>query len=129
MVSDPSIFRSARDFAAWIGLVPRQARLGGNLQTRQRQSSIPAYRRRRSGDVPLETLAKRPLALSAPSPQAGDRRGGSVGQQDPPRGLDRHAVRRRLAAGRAAIFFPTHHSGAGGDQPHTFFASPAEGSQ
>jgi transposase len=29
MVPDPSIFRSARDFAAWIGLVPRQSSTGG----------------------------------------------------------------------------------------------------
>jgi transposase len=29
-VPDPSIFRSARDFAAWIGLVPRQNSTGGN---------------------------------------------------------------------------------------------------
>lgn len=29
VVPDPSIFRSARDFAAWIGLVPRQSSTGG----------------------------------------------------------------------------------------------------
>jgi transposase len=29
MVPDPLIFRSARDFAAWIGLVPRQSSTGG----------------------------------------------------------------------------------------------------
>lgn len=29
LVSDPSIFRSGRDFAAWIGLVPRQNSTGG----------------------------------------------------------------------------------------------------
>lgn len=29
MVPDPSIFRSGRDFAAWIGLVPRQSSTGG----------------------------------------------------------------------------------------------------
>src|SRR5262249_47575047 len=28
-VSDPSVFRSGRDFAAWIGLVPRQDSTGG----------------------------------------------------------------------------------------------------
>lgn len=28
-VADPSIFRSGRDLAAWIGLVPRQASSGG----------------------------------------------------------------------------------------------------
>jgi transposase len=32
MVPDPSIFRSARDFAAWIGLVPRQSSTGGKLR-------------------------------------------------------------------------------------------------
>jgi transposase len=28
-VADPSVFRSGRDFAAWIGLVPRQDSTGG----------------------------------------------------------------------------------------------------
>src|ERR1700731_21143 len=28
-VADPSVFRSGRDFAAWIGLVPRQNSTGG----------------------------------------------------------------------------------------------------
>ena len=28
-VSDPTVFRSGRDFAAWIGLVPRQDSTGG----------------------------------------------------------------------------------------------------
>jgi len=28
-VSDPNVFRSGRDFAAWIGLVPRQDSTGG----------------------------------------------------------------------------------------------------
>jgi transposase len=27
--SDPMVFRSSRDFAAWIGLVPRQDSTGG----------------------------------------------------------------------------------------------------
>ena len=29
MVPDPTVFRSGRDFAAWIGLVPRQNSSGG----------------------------------------------------------------------------------------------------
>jgi transposase len=32
MVPDPSIFRSGRDFAAWIGLVPRQNSTGGKTR-------------------------------------------------------------------------------------------------
>jgi transposase len=28
-VADPTVFRSGRDFAAWIGLVPRQDSKGG----------------------------------------------------------------------------------------------------
>jgi transposase len=32
MVPDPSIFRSARDFAAWIGLAPRQNSTGGKAR-------------------------------------------------------------------------------------------------
>jgi transposase len=30
-VPDPKIFRSGRDFAAWIGIVPRQDSTGGKL--------------------------------------------------------------------------------------------------
>lgn len=32
LVPDPSIFRSGRDFAAWIGLVPRQSSTGGKAR-------------------------------------------------------------------------------------------------
>jgi transposase len=37
MVVDPTVFRSGRDFAAWIGLVPRQESSAG----KQRLGSIP----------------------------------------------------------------------------------------
>jgi Transposase IS116/IS110/IS902 family len=34
--ADPTVFRSGRDFAAWIGLVPRQDSTGGKQKLRGR---------------------------------------------------------------------------------------------
>jgi transposase len=38
-VADPKIFRSGRDFSAWIGLVPKQHSSGGQGQVRQYQQT------------------------------------------------------------------------------------------
>ena len=40
-VADPTIFRSGRDFAAWIGLVPRQDRLGASGSSADLQAGRP----------------------------------------------------------------------------------------
>jgi len=51
-VADPTVFRSGRDFAAWIGLVPRQESSGGkhklgiNLQARRPLFASHSRRRR-----------------------------------------------------------------------------------
>ena len=48
-VADPNVFRSGREFAAWLGLVPRQNSTGGkprtgrHHQTRQSLSAPPAH--------------------------------------------------------------------------------------
>jgi transposase len=39
-VTDPNIFRSGRDFAAWIGLVPRQDSTGGSGRSRNKAIAI-----------------------------------------------------------------------------------------
>ena len=108
-VPDPSVFRSGRDFAAWIGLVPRQnstggkARLGGISKRGNGDSPAPARRRRHGGNVPLESPTERSLALQPSRPQAGDGRGGGARKQDRSYGLGRHAARRELAAGYGVI--------------------------
>lgn len=64
---DPSIFRSGRDFAAWVWLVPRQNSTG-HLQARQWHSPALARRRCRGCNLPLENPGERSLALPAPRP-------------------------------------------------------------
>jgi transposase len=46
--ADPTVFRSGRDFAAWIGLVPRQDSTGGKLLAAARIRSFPAQGERRA---------------------------------------------------------------------------------
>jgi transposase len=46
-VADPGVFRSGREFAAWLGLVPRQNSTGGKI--RLGGIPIPPGRCRRSG--------------------------------------------------------------------------------
>lgn len=62
-IGDASVFKSGREFAAWLGLVPRQTGTGGKI----RQLGIS-----KRGDVYLRTLlmhgARAILARSTPSP-------------------------------------------------------------
>jgi transposase len=64
-IGDASVFKSGREFAAWLGLVPRQTGTGGKI----RQLGIS-----KRGDVYLRTLlmhgARAILARSTPSPWA-----------------------------------------------------------
>jgi transposase len=41
-VTDPKVFRSGRDFAAWIGLVPRQDSTGGKQKLGRYRSKVTA---------------------------------------------------------------------------------------
>ncbi len=57
-ITDPSVFRSGRELAAWVGLVPRQTSTGGKQRLgRISQGGRPlppmaAGRRRHDGDTP-----------------------------------------------------------------------------
>ena len=60
-VSDPSVFKSGRELAAWIGLVPRQnstsrqAPPGADIQTGGSVPALASRCRRHVGDPPCET--------------------------------------------------------------------------
>jgi transposase len=72
IVTDPKAFRSGRDFAAWIGLVPRQDATGGKQKlgrTRRPAASSSAPRK--------VSLAHRPAGT-----QTIEGRGGGTRQQD-----------------------------------------------
>jgi transposase len=72
-VTDPSDFKSGRDFAAWIGLVPRQhstggkERLGGHLQAGRSLSPTVARHRCNSGcSIRPAAAAKASLGHESP---------------------------------------------------------------
>src|SRR3954454_13058477 len=46
-VPDPTVFRSGREFAAWLGLVPRQNSTGGKTRLGRTSRQGNAYIRRR----------------------------------------------------------------------------------
>ena len=92
-MTDPKAFRTGREFAAWIGLVPRQNSTGGkdrlgSISRAGRSLSAAAIRprchidcqdrTRAAGEVPLADAASRPAAVQGCC--------GRVGQQD---GADR----------------------------------------
>ena len=92
-VPDPKIFRSGRDFAAWIGLVPREDSTGGKQKLGPISKQGDRYLRRilvvgacsvlrsapEAGEISLAHAASRPPALQG--------RGGSARQQDGAHGL------------------------------------------
>src|SRR5262245_33272392 len=91
-VTDPTIFRSGRDFAAWIGLVPRQDSTGGKQKLGPISKQGDRYFRRR-GD---RCVAARPgefrevsLAHATPGAATLQGRGGGARQQDGAHGLGR----------------------------------------
>ena len=91
-VPDPSAFRSGREFAAWLGLVPRQNSTGGKTAAGADQPAgrrlhpPPARHRRAVGAVLLQGGAGEPLD-PGPAGQATAHGGrGRPGQQD---GADR----------------------------------------
>ena len=93
-VADPTIFRSGRDFAAWIGLVPRQDSNRGQAEARtdlQAGRSLLAAHSRRRSDF---RVAARPgeswevsLAHATPGAATFQGRGGGARQQDGAHGL------------------------------------------
>jgi transposase len=89
-VTDPSHFRSGREFSAWLGLTPRQKlsggkdRLGRVSQDGQRLFTF-SHCRRSHGDDPLcprEGSGQRPMDQRAAGEEAGPSRLGRGGQQD-----------------------------------------------
>ena len=60
-VSDPKVFRSGRDFAAWIGLVPRQDSTGGKQKLGPISKQGDRYLRR----ILTQLLARRPFKVVA----------------------------------------------------------------
>ncbi len=97
---DPNAFKSGRNLAAWIGLVPKQnssggkARLGGITKAGQ-PLPAPTAGRRRTGRHPLRraTRDQAAVARAADSPTNDEDRGRGVGQQDRPDDLGDHDQR------------------------------------
>ena len=93
-VADPSVFRSGRDFAAWIGLVPRQDSTGGKQKLgpiSKQGDQISETHSRRWGACCVATCQAEPreVPLDNPAPGAAPvqgRRGGAR-QQDGARRL------------------------------------------
>ena len=87
-VTDPKVFRSGRDFAAWIGIVPRQDSTGGKQKLGPISKQGDHYLRRilvvgahavlkraaAAGEVSLANTASRPQTVQG--------RGGGTCQQD-----------------------------------------------
>ena len=110
-VCDPSLFRSGREFAAFLGLVPRQNSSGGkgqarpHLQNGRRLSAQAAGGGRNLGGAPRQkrrsscrTLG--PVVAGAASHSRGHR---GHGQQDCPHRLGRARARRRLSSPRLGV--------------------------
>ncbi len=72
-VADPTIFRSGRDFAAWIGLVPRQDSTGGKQKlgpiSKQGDRYCGASRRRGDRCVAARPAESREVSLAHGSVQ------------------------------------------------------------
>ena len=87
-VAEPGVFRSGREFAAWLGLVPRQNSTGGKTtprrdqQTRRQLSQSPAGQRRTRGAAALEGGQDRSLVDSLAWPQTAPGRRRGPGEQD-----------------------------------------------
>jgi transposase len=107
-VVDPTVFRSGRNFAAWIGLVPRQDSTGGKQKlgpiSKQGRPLFAAHSRRRR-DFRLAARHAEPrevsLAYAAPGATALQGRGGSARQQDGPHGLGAASPWRHISGARA----------------------------
>ena len=57
-VADPTVFRSGREFAAWLGLVPRQNSTGGKFGWPAPHAQAPPARE--PSNAPSHTLPARP---------------------------------------------------------------------
>jgi transposase len=102
-VADPAMFRTGRDLAAWIGLVPKQnssggkERLGGISRAGNRYLRTNA-RRRRDGSDQVCTAARHQEAVAASASGASARQGRGRGAREQKRahGLGAHEERGTL---------------------------------
>jgi hypothetical protein len=103
-VADPSVFRSGREFAAWLGLVPRQNSTGGKTpagrhhQTRQSLSAPAADQWSKRQSAAIEGDQSRSMGDRAASAAAAAGRGGCAGEQDGAHRLGGDAARKRIPA-------------------------------
>jgi hypothetical protein len=85
-VADPNVFRSGREFAAWLGLVPRQngrkSPAGRHHQARQPLSASAAHQWSKRQSAPIEGDQSRSVDNRAASAAAAAGRSRSTGQQD-----------------------------------------------
>ena len=107
-VTDPKAFRSGRDFAAWIGLVPRQDSTGGKQKLGPISKQGDRYLRRILVVGAHSVLKLREaeagevsLAHAASGPQAVQGRGGRACQQDGAHRLGVAGQGRHLSGARA----------------------------
>ena len=95
-VPDPNVFRSGREFAAWLGLVPRQSSTGGKARLGGISKRGDGYLRRLLVNSATHRAALfeggqgRSLANIAARPQAAACRSCCFSKQDGTRGLGRH---------------------------------------
>jgi hypothetical protein len=102
-VADPKAFRSGREFAAWLGLVPRQNSTGGNPagrhhQARQPLSAPAAHQRGKRQSAPIEGDQSRSVDNRAASAAAAAGRSRGAGEQDGAHRLGGDAAREGIPA-------------------------------
>ncbi len=102
-VPDPATFKSGRNLAAWIGLVPKQNSSGGKERLGGITKQGNRYLRQLLVVGALAVIryaerhgTKRPWLVAADRPADHQDRGGGAGQQDRPDGLGDHDLGRTL---------------------------------
>ena len=111
-VADAAAFRSGREFAAWLGLTPRQKSTGGKQRlgriTRKGDQYLrrTADRRRSNGSAALEGGQSQSVDPGLAGTLRTAKGGGSAGQQDRADRLGGDDERRMLSAGRCGLTRP-----------------------
>ena len=99
-IADPNTFRSGREFAAWLGLVPRQNSTGGKARLGGISKRGDSYLRRLLVNSAHTVLLCSKAAKNDPwliaQPKAAARRGSRFGEQDGSGGLGDHEQTRHL---------------------------------
>ena len=109
-IANPSIFKSGRSMAAWIGLVPRQNSTGGKERMGRISKQGDQYLRWLlvAGAMTVIRHAKRrgttdPMACQHHRRQADQGRGRGAGQQERPHCLGASETRRNLSQARDGL--------------------------